>query len=56
MMLKDFVEEQLMSNDYLPAIDTRNFEEAARLLLERTKIMESTLKHMGNDAGIEGRL
>ncbi|PVH71641.1 hypothetical protein DL98DRAFT_503375 [Cadophora sp. DSE1049] len=56
MMLKDFIQEQLISNDYMPAVNTENFKEAARSLMERVKIMESTLKHMVTDAGIEGRL
>jgi hypothetical protein len=45
-----------MSNDYIPVVDTENFKETARALLERARIMESTLKHMVTDAGIEGRL
>jgi hypothetical protein len=55
-MLKDFILEQLMSNDYIPVVDTENFKETAKVLLERARIMESTLKHMVTDAGIEGRL
>lgn len=45
-----------MSNDYISAIDIEMFKEAAKALLERARIMESTLKHMVTDAGIEGRL
>jgi hypothetical protein len=56
MMLKDFIQEQLLLDDYTPVIDTENFKEAARSLLERAKIMESTLKHMVTSSGIEGRL
>jgi hypothetical protein len=55
-MLNNFIQEQLISTDYIPTLDTENFKNVAKLLLERTKITESTLKHLETDAGIEGRL
>lgn len=56
VLLKDFIQEQLISNDYLPTVDAAGFKEVARALLERVKIAESVLKHTVTLAGIEGRL